>query len=465
MSDAAVTSSGYGEVFDACPDPLAIVENDTIVARNAAFQRRFEDGATILTALRAGEHGAVTSWPAGEGKTCLRIDGAPKLHPDIPAALAPLFADGKPLSLPAILAGKMYEKMEATVWAIAKDGTIVVSDGSGLARYDIKPGQLVGLNALQIYPPGSVPRHDCDVAFAGGSIRADQVDGNDYWLRAVEPVRDADGNVTAMLGFAWCVTDNTQETIQAKALLGAMAELPVAIWAMDPDGTCSLSVGKGLEELGFKQGMLVGKNLFEFYASKPDYIALLERGLAGDQFINESQIGDMYWRNHYIPARDVFGDKVKRVYGVAENITERTQNERRLQEQLELIQSQRQAIATLTSPIIEVWQGVVVVPVIGNLDGDRAGRMLERLLTEVVARQSHSVILDLTGVDVVDTATAQHLFNIMRSVELIGATGLVSGIRPSVAKTMVELDISLASRKTFPTLAQALRRLITRRPA
>jgi rsbT co-antagonist protein RsbR len=60
----------------------------------------------------------------------------------------------------------------------------------------------------------------------------------------------------------------------------------------------------------------------------------------------------------------------------------------------------------------------------------------------------------------VDAATAQHLYNIMRSVELLGAKGLVSGIRPSVAKTMVELDISLASWKTYPTLAEALRRLI-----
>ena len=95
----------------------------------------------------------------------------------------------------------------------------------------------------------------------------------------------------------------------------------------------------------------------------------------------------------------------------------------------------------------------------GNLDENRAGVLVEQLLQAVVTRQALSVILDLTGVDVIDAGTAPHIFNILRSVELLGAKGLISGIRPNVAKTMVELGIPLAA-NTYPTLAEALRRLI-----
>ncbi|WP_438037885.1 hypothetical protein [Sorangium sp. So ce128] len=67
--------------------------------------------------------------------------------------------------------------------------------------------------------------------------------------------------------------------------------------------------------------------------------------------------------------------------------------------------------------------------------------------------------------DVVEPATAQHLFKIMRSVELVGCKELVSGIRPSVAKIMVELGIELSTLVTYPTLVEALRRWINRRAA
>jgi rsbT co-antagonist protein RsbR len=246
-------------------------------------------------------------------------------------------------------------------------------------------------------------------------------------------------------------------------LLGAMAELPVTVWAMEPGGTCTLSVGKGLRHFGLESGQLVGKNLLQVYPPTSETHQDILRALQGEPIVHEVRIGEMTWFSTILPIRDSLGQKVTQVYGVAENVTERSEAQRRIEEQLALIKSQQEAIATLSSPIIEVWQGVLVVPVIGSLDGDRAGRLLENLLTEVVNRQSQAVILDLTGTQVVDPSTAQNLFDIMRSVRLLGAEGLISGIRPNVAKTMVELDIASTSWKTYPTLAEALRRLIGKR--
>lgn len=263
------------------------------------------------------------------------------------------------------------------------------------------------------------------------------------------------GEIHSLLG----ASEPSGENVEAGALLRAIGTMQVAIWAMDEDGTCTLSIGNGLADLGLQPGELVGKNLYELYAGQPDFATLTRRAFAGEQFSFEAPIGPTYWRNNIIPLRDASGERVVRIFSIAENITERVKAQQRLEEQLALIQSQQQAIVGLSSPVIEVWQGVLVVPLIGAIDQSRASVLLERLLTEIVGRQSSEVILDLTGVDTGDAEAAQHLSNVMRSVELVGATGLLSGIRPSVAKTMVDLGVDMQSRRTFPTLAEALRSL------
>ena len=484
----STTIPNYGMMFDGCPNPCGIIRGDAIVAANAAFRLHYGDALQSLrSCIDAADHeklpkeigGPVefiarpaaganagkriqwTAWPMGDGLACVRMDGPAPIQSDIPDALAPLFAE--PLSIGGMIAGKMFERIDAAAWVIAKDGTILVSDGGGLVHFGIKPGQIVGLNAFQIYPPDSGALNDVHKVLAGQQIRDDELASSSHWLRAIDPIRDEQGNVTAMVGLAWCGTDVTGEIRQAKALLGAMSELPVTVWAMDPDGTCRLSVGKALRDLGLKPGELVGKNLFQVYESSPQALDHLKRAVQGEHIAEEATMGDVTWFSTLLPVKDGVGQRVTQVYGVSENVTERSTAQKRIEEQLAIIRSQQDAIAALTSPIIEVWQGVLVVPLIGSLDADRAARLVEHLLAEVVRRQSDVVILDLTGISVVDPSTAQNLFDIMRSVRLLGAEGLVSGIRPNVAKTMVELDVASASWKTFPTLAEALRRFIGKR--
>ncbi|KYF92731.1 hypothetical protein BE17_47490 [Sorangium cellulosum] len=467
--------------------------DDTIIARNRAFQENFGESASLVDCIDTADHANLTSarratsegtaalvarpasgpkagfpmrwtiWQAGASASCVRLDGPATPSQTLPAPLAPLVGSGEPVPLKTLLLGEIFERMDAVVWAIAKDGTILLSEGSGLAHFGLKPGQMVGLNALEIYPPGSASYDEAVRVLQGESVHVDGMEGKDYWIRFQEPLRDERGDVTANLAVSICVTKNAHDTLQAKALHTAVGELPVVIWAMERDGTCTLSAGKGLRDLGVDSRTLVGANLFHLYGDHPDFMEHAQRALSGEQFSVETRIGDHRWRNHFIPVFHTWGDKVVRIYAAAENVTERAKQESSLREQLELIKRQQAAIVSLSSPIIEVWSGVLVVPLIGELEAGRAEALLEQLLEHVSRRQSSAVILDLTGVDVVETATAQHLFKIMRSVELVGCKGLVSGIRPSVAKTMVELGIELSTLATYPTLAEALRRWINRR--
>ncbi|MFO0560778.1 MAG: STAS domain-containing protein [Polyangiales bacterium] len=127
------------------------------------------------------------------------------------------------------------------------------------------------------------------------------------------------------------------------------------------------------------------------------------------------------------------------------------------QERIETIERQRMAIADLSAPIMDVWDGVIALPVIGLVDTQRSVELTERLLERISASGARCVIVDVTGVDVVDTATANHLLQMIRSASLLGAFCVVSGISPQVAQTLVQLDVDLSAIRTVRNLKDALK--------
>jgi len=119
--------------------------------------------------------------------------------------------------------------------------------------------------------------------------------------------------------------------------------------------------------------------------------------------------------------------------------------------------AQREALRALSTPILKLWDGVLALPVVGVVDSARAAQMMERLLEEIVQSGARFAILDLTGVDIVDTSTASYLLNLVRAASLLGSRCLISGISPTVAQTMVHLEVGVEAFQTFGTLEDALR--------
>ncbi|WP_437852124.1 AAA family ATPase [Sorangium sp. So ce363] len=142
--------------------------------------------------------------------------------------------------------------------------------------------------------------------------------------------------------------------------------------------------------------------------------------------------------------------------GVLYAAREREQEERML-EQRALIEQQREVIHALSAPILQVWDGVLAVPLIGALDGERASELMQSLLNAVSRGDVRFALLDTTGVETIDEAVADHLVRIMRAVELLGVRPIVTGIRPAVARTMTSLDVDLRSLGTHATLREALK--------
>lgn len=136
---------------------------------------------------------------------------------------------------------------------------------------------------------------------------------------------------------------------------------------------------------------------------------------------------------------------------------------RDLEEQLATIERQRIAIRELSVPIIDVWDDVLTLPLVGAIDSARAAEMTEKLLQRISHRGAEYVIIDLTGVDVVDTMTAAHLVRLTHAAKLLGARCVLTGLRPDVARTLVDIGVHLGGLTTLRTLKDGLRACLAMR--
>jgi rsbT co-antagonist protein RsbR len=121
----------------------------------------------------------------------------------------------------------------------------------------------------------------------------------------------------------------------------------------------------------------------------------------------------------------------------------------------EVIMRQQQELMELSTPVVELWTGVLALPLIGTLDSARTQVVMESLLQAIVRTGAAIAIIDITGVPTVDTLVAQHLLKTVAAARLMGADCIISGIRPQIAQTIVHLGVDLSAVSTKATLADA----------
>ncbi|MFP3840871.1 RsbT co-antagonist protein RsbRA [Bacillus safensis] len=117
---------------------------------------------------------------------------------------------------------------------------------------------------------------------------------------------------------------------------------------------------------------------------------------------------------------------------------------------------QKIALQELSAPLIPVFEHITVMPLVGTIDTDRAKKIMENLLNGVVKHRSQVVLIDITGVPVVDTMVAHHIIQASEAVRLVGAKCLLVGIRPEIAQTIVNLGIDLSQVTTKNTLQKGI---------
>jgi PAS domain S-box-containing protein len=210
---------------------------------------------------------------------------------------------------------------------------------------------------------------------------------------------------------------------------------------------------------GWNADEIIGQHFSRFYPpediakgkTEMELVTAAKNGRFEDEGWRVRKDGTRFWANVVITAlRDKEGT-LKGFGKVTRDLTERRATEERIKKQAQEI------LEMATVPIVQVWEGVVLVPLIGTLDSQRTQQLMERLLERITETSSPVAVLDITGVPTIDTQTAQHLIETISAVRLLGSDVILTGVRPIIAQTLVHLGIDLSTVITRSSLAAGLR--------
>jgi rsbT co-antagonist protein RsbR len=384
------------------------------------------------------------------------------------AVPAPQMAAGDELKL--AIFDRILKSGPVGYWATDENGIYTMNDGKAGEKLGIMPGGLVGVDSRTLFTDGDAYQLN-ERAQAGEEIyTTTSVPGLDCELWYL-PIKDASGKKTGVVGFCIDVTARMQAERDLRDKLAViqrqkatlemfgrvLSSAPLLMWSVDPTGTVTMLEGKGTELIGLRPGETVGTNALETYKDSPDIAGGIVRALGGEESrLLTTPLPGVHFDAWFMPLRGE-NQKLEGAIGLCIDASERVRSERELRDKLELIGRQSATIRALATPIIRIWDEVLCLPVIGTVDSARTADMMHALLEAIVRDQARYAIVDLTGVEVVDTSTADHLIQLFKAAKVLGVDGVLCGIRPAVAQTVVTLGLDLGSVKTMRTLRDALK--------
>jgi methyl-accepting chemotaxis protein len=281
--------------------------------------------------------------------------------------------------------------------------------------------------------------------------------GRAIWLRAsYNPVLDKQGEPIRVVKFA---TDVTAAKLQQAEFEGKVCaiERAQAVIEFELDGTVITANENFLRIFGYSLDEVVGKHHRIFcdpgYAESPEYTQFWQKLGRGeydaDEFKRIDKSGGEVWlQASYNPIFDADGKPLK-VVKFASDIT---------------LEVQRRSLALLemSTPVTKIWDGVLFAPIVGIVDSKRSVDIMNKALSSIADTRASTLLLDIGGVAIVDTAVANHLIKIAKAAVLMGCKTIISGISPAIAQTIAELGIDLGAIQTTSTIESALRDSITR---
>jgi methyl-accepting chemotaxis protein len=280
--------------------------------------------------------------------------------------------------------------------------------------------------------------------------------GRKIWLQAsYNPVFDEKGKLLRVVKFATDVTTSKLKTAEYEGMIRAI-ERAQAVIEFELDGTVIRANENFLRIFGYQLDELVGKHHRMFchpgYAESPEYTQFWQKLGRGeydaDEFMRISKDGAEIWlQASYNPIFDVDGKPLKVVKFAADITLE--------------VQRRSLALLEMSTPVTKIWDGVLFAPIVGIVDSKRSLDIMNKALSSIADTRASTLLLDIGGVAVVDTAVANHLIKIAKAAVLMGCKTIISGISPSIAQTIAELGIDLGAIQTTSTIESALRDAIT----
>lgn len=279
--------------------------------------------------------------------------------------------------------------------------------------------------------------------------------GKEIWLRAsYNPVFDDKGNPVRVVKFATDVTASKLQIAEYEGMVRAIRRAQAVI-EFDLDGRVISANENFLRIFGYTLDEVVGKHHRIFcepgYAESAGYARFWQKLARGeyvaDEFKRVSKEGAEVWlQASYNPILDMEGRPLKVVKFASDITTE--------------VQKRSLALLEMSTPVTKIWDGVLFAPIVGIVDSKRSVDIMNKALSSIADTRASTLLLDIGGVAVVDTAVANHLIKIAKAAVLMGCRTIISGISPAIAQTVAELGIDLGAIQTTSTIEAALRESI-----
>ncbi|MDJ0851143.1 MAG: PAS domain S-box protein [Myxococcota bacterium] len=281
--------------------------------------------------------------------------------------------------------------------------------------------------------------------------------GREIWLQAsYNPVLDKDGEPVRVVKFATDVTEAKAQTADYEGRIAAIDRVQAVI-EFELDGTVITANENFLRIFGYGLDEVAGRHHRMFcepgYAESRDYAEFWQRLGRGEfdsgEFKRLAKDGSEIWlQASYNPIFDAAGNP-RKVVKFASDITDE-------------VQKRSLALLEMSTPVTKIWDGVLFAPIVGIVDSKRSIDIMNKALSSIADTRARTLMLDIGGVAVVDTAVANHLIKIAKAAVLMGCNTIISGISPAIAQTIAELGIDMGSIQTTSTIEAALRESITR---
>lgn len=277
--------------------------------------------------------------------------------------------------------------------------------------------------------------------------------GDAVYIRAsYNPILDKDGQPYKVIKIASDVTALKLEAAESNGKVKAI-ELSQATIEFNMDGTVITAnetflniIGYSLDEVKGKHHRMFCDDALSESAEYTDFWAALRSGnFQRGEFKRIGKNGrEVLLRATYNPIFNLKDEPVK-VLKIADDVStqRRMENEREKQQKL---------IMEMSTPVMQLWDNILLLPVVGLVDSKRVQLIMETALQKILDYQAKLLILDIQGVPAVDSAVANHLIQITKATRLMGCTSIVTGISPEISQALVNLGIDLGNIQTQATL-------------
>jgi rsbT co-antagonist protein RsbR len=328
-----------------------------------------------------------------------------------------------------------------------------------------RPGEIIGRHFSCLYPQDKIelgsPEQELKTAATEGRFEDEgwriRKDGSRFWANVITtPLRDPVGN---LIGFGKVLRDLSEHQQATERFRLIVESAPNAIVMADHAGIIVLVNSQTEQLFGYRRDELIGQSVELLVPARvrgvhPNYRASFfadpkTRAMGAGRDLygvhkDGREIPVEIGLNPLVTAEGPF------VLASIIDITARKQAE-------ETIARQAQEILEVSTPVVQLWEGIIAAPLIGTLDSQRTEQFMERLLQRIVETNSPVALVDITGVPTIDTQTGQHLIETVTAVRMLGAQVVLTGVRPALAQTLVHLGIDLSHVITRSSMSAGVR--------